>query len=274
MRRSSGPKSSSSPAPATRQAAVPALRARTARAANLREHVVPARPSRRDRRFSRRCRSSRASTNGSGSPPEPRQAAARPSLRPRHRGHQGLEHPRVELRNAVERGRDIGKQNDRIVVLLVDVDPRERSRRPHGPLASSVVFPSPDRRTERRSEHGVPPRHRSALARYSPDATCGGSSFDSSSSNAGAGRTWSPRLRRAGADFTDSFPAGWADARRRPDTASSREVGRPISPQRLPGAVPTGDQGCDDAIRLRPSIVDVSRTRPRARAAGSMPSGR
>ena len=142
----------------------------------------------------------------------------------RARRRQRLEHAGVDRRDAVERGRDIRQQDDRIVVLLVDVHPRERPRRARGPLGQQRRL-SPARaggQEHDRNRASRSPRHRSALRVTPPRrGPCGGSSFDSSSSNAGAGRSRSLRLRRAGADFTDGFAARSADDRRRVDTTPS-----------------------------------------------------
>ena len=101
--------------------------------------------------------------------------------------------------DAVERGRDIRQQDDRIVVLLVDVHPRERARRARRPLRQQRRLPparAGGQEHDRNRCCALLEHARSALARdTAPPRPCGGSSFDSSSSNAGAGRSWSPRLR-------------------------------------------------------------------------------
>ena len=52
-----------------------------------------------------------------------------------------VEHGGVERRDAIERGRHIGEQHDRIVVLLVDVHPGERPARRRRPLRQQGRLP-------------------------------------------------------------------------------------------------------------------------------------
>ncbi len=62
---------------------------------------------------------------------EPRHGA-RPDARPR--GAQGREHAGVDRRGAVDRGREVRQEHDRIVVVAVERQPRERARVDRGPL--------------------------------------------------------------------------------------------------------------------------------------------
>ena len=158
---------------------------------------------------------------------------------------QRLEHPRVDRRNAIEGGRHVGQQDDRIVVLLVDVHPGERPRRARGPLGQQGRLP-PTRTGGQEHDRNLAALSRrsiSASRDTAPPGPCGGSNFDSSSSNSGAGRSWSLRRRRGGADFTDWFAARSADDRHELTRRSPGGVGRSIPHSDHPGAVPTGDRG-------------------------------
>ena len=104
------------------------------------------------------------------------------------RRRQRVEHARVERRDAVERGRDIRQQDDRIVVVLVDRTHANGRCDREAHCASSVVFPQPgpaDRNTTGTAADASSSKPMSALRGTVPRDRCGARSFDSSSSNAG-----------------------------------------------------------------------------------------
>ena len=185
--------------------------------------------------LSSRCRSSRTRTSGFVHRRQGR-AQARDD-RPLDRGarrRQRLEHARVERRDAVERGRDIRQQDDRIVVLLVDGHPRERSLRPRGPLSEQRRLPparagGQERRSGSRRALLQPADQRPA--RHRPSRTRGGSSFDSSSSNAGmraeSGAGRDDRSARERPDERQAPPSWLIVATKRLDIFSSSLKSRP-----------------------------------------------
>ena len=191
----------------------------------------------------------------------------------RARRRQRLEHPRVDRRDAVERGRDIRQQDDRIVVLLVDVHPRERPRRARGPLSQQRRL-SPARtggqehdRNRGRALHDLDQR----LARHRPAGTLRRQQLRLQQLERRGGPLVVACVRRAGAD---EFAAGSADDRRRVDTTPSSGSRTADSSQRhRPVPCPPETSDCVDAIRRPPPVVKVRRLATR-RAPPEHPSRR
>ena len=101
---------------------------------------------------------------------------------------QCVEHARVELRDAVERGRDVRQQDDRVVVVLVDGHPCERTPRARAPLRQQRRLP-PTGTGGQRNHRGrvrLLQQSMSALRGTALPRSCGARSFDSNNSNAGA----------------------------------------------------------------------------------------
>ena len=85
---------------------------------------------------------------------------------------QCVEHARVELRDAVERGRDVRQQDDRVVVVLVDCHPCERTPRARAPLRQQRRLP-PTGTGGQRNHRGrvrLLQQRDERLARYGPAA--------------------------------------------------------------------------------------------------------
>ena len=104
--------------------------------------------------------------------------------------------------------------------------------------ASSVVFPQPgpaEMSTTGTSALLSTTSIRAARDTVPPDR-CGRSSLDSSSPNAGVGRSWSVRRRRGGADFTDWFLAPSVHDRTPVATTPSRGLGRRHDHEGIPTA--------------------------------------
>ena len=145
--------------------------------------------------------------------------------RSKRRRRQCLEHARVELRYAVERGRDVRQQDDRVVVVLVDGHPCERSPDRARHCANSVVFPQPGpadiETTGAVSDSSS--KSTSAVRGTAAARRRGARSFDSNNSSRGAG---GPRWWRWARDATPTGVVRSSDTEARPPGEQSVLGGR------------------------------------------------
>ena len=102
---------------------------------------------------------------------------------------QSVEHPRVDQLDAIKRGGDVGQQDRRIVVSVVDRDPAHLAphcARPTGPATSSCRSWGSDDADAWRGLRPKQPIHQRG-PEHNPGRAGGGRNFDSTSGNDGLG---------------------------------------------------------------------------------------